>query len=112
MKILTAFFLLSLSINAFSKCEVSYDRTACSGKDVESYSKCDGKKTCVKVESAEDESECKDAALKACANSRADITKLKVITAKWKGKEIMSKTGKKDFCADYDKKDTEFNKCK
>ena len=111
MKFISAIFLLTISFNAFSKCEINYDRTACKEKDTESYAKCDGKKTCTKIESAEDESECQAAALKACANSRTDITKSKIITAKWKDKEIMSKTGKKDFCADYDKKAAEFNKC-
>ncbi len=111
MKLISAAFFLILSLNAFSKCEVFYDRTACKGKEAEAYSKCDGKKTCTKVESAEDESECKDAASKACANSRTDITKSKIVTAKWNGKEIMSKTNKKDFCEDYEKKGTEFNKC-
>jgi hypothetical protein len=112
MKLFSAVVLMTLSLNAFSKCEVSYDRTACTGKDTESYAKCEGKKTCTKVETAEDESECKEAAAKACANSRTDITKSKVITAKWNGKEVTSKSGKKDFCEDYDKKATEFNKCK
>jgi hypothetical protein len=112
MKFFSAVFILAFSFNAFSKCEVSYDRTACAGKDSESYAKCEGKKSCTKVESAEDESECKDAALKACANSRIDITKSKIITAKWNGKEILSKSSKKDFCEDYEKKGAEFNKCK
>lgn len=111
MKLISACFLLTLSFNAFSKCEVHYDRTACKGKDAESYSKCDGKKTCTKTESAEDETECKEAAVKACANSRTDITKLKVVTATWNGKEILSKSGKKDFCQDYEKRAAEFNKC-
>lgn len=111
MKFISVIFLLALSFNAFSKCEVNYDRTACKGKESESYAKCDGKKTCTKVESAEDESECKEAAVKACANSRVDITKSKIITAKWSGKELMSKTNKKDFCEDYEKKAAEFNKC-
>lgn len=111
MKFISAVFLMTLSLNAFSKCEVSYDRSACKGKEVESYAKCDGKKTCIKVESAEDESECKETAQKACSNSRTDITKSKIVTAKWNGKEITSKTSKKNFCEDYEKKDIEFNKC-
>ena len=112
MKFMLIAFSLTLSLNAFSKCEVHYDRTACTGKTDESYAKCDKQKTCTKVESAEDEKECMEAAQKACANSRTDITKSKIITAKWNGKEILSKTNKKDFCEDYDKKETEFNKCK
>ena len=111
MKFISAVFLLTLSFNAFSKCELMYERVACKGKEKESYAKCDGNKTCTKVESAEDEKECMEAALKACPNSRLDITKDKKVTAKWKGKELLSKSGKADFCLDYDKRAQEFNKC-
>lgn len=109
-KIIVGVLLLS-SVNAFSKCEITYDRTACKGKDAESYAKCDGKKVCTKTDKAEDQNECLDASLKACENSRVDITKSKIITAKWSGKEILSKSGKKDLCDDYAKKAAEFNKC-
>ena len=103
--------VLFLGLNAFAKCEITYDRTACKGKEKDSYSKCDGNKVCTKATAAEDEEECKEEAMKACPNSRVQETKSKIITAKWSGKEILSKTGKKDFCADYEKKSTEFNQC-
>ena len=50
--------------------------------------------------------------MKACANDRLEITKSKVITAKYKGKALKSKGGKDDMCLDYAKRDTEFNQCK
>ncbi len=100
-----------MSVAAYAKCEINYDRTACAGKEKEAYSKCGGSKSCVKVEDAESEKECSDAAMKACANSRFDITKTKIIKAKWNGKELLSKSGA-DFCADYPNKDKEFNQCK
>jgi hypothetical protein len=101
-----------LSLNVFAECEVSYTRTACKGMESESFSKCDGKSSCTKVELAEDDVECKSNARKACSNARTQVTKSKVVTAKWNGKELLSKTGKSDFCESYDKKDLEFNKCK
>src|SRR5690348_14788993 len=60
-------------------CVVHYDRTACPGKESESYSKCDGKKSCDKDESAATEAACMEAATKACENTRLEITKSKVI---------------------------------
>jgi hypothetical protein len=111
-KLLITGFLLLTSFSAFSKCEISYDRTACAGKEKESYAKCEDKKTCTKSDAAEDKEECQAAALKACENSRVDVTKSKIITAKFNGAELLSKTGKKDFCEDYAKKATEFNQCK
>ena len=112
MNLVTGLAMLMLSFNAFSKCEVTYDRTACPGQEKASYAKCDGQKVCTKTESAEDLGECQDAGVKACANSRLLETKSKVVTVKWAGKDIMSKSGKKDFCEDYAKKDAEFNHCK
>lgn len=111
MKIFVSTVLLFSTINAFAKCEINYDRTACKGKEAESYSKCDKQKACTKTVAAEDQGECQAEASKACENSRIDITKSKIITAKWNGKDLMSKTGKKDFCEDYSKRAAEFNKC-
>jgi hypothetical protein len=111
MKSIIALSLFVLSFTAYSKCEISYDRTACKNKEVESYAKCENKKTCTKAEAAEDIAECQEAAMLACKNTRIDITKTKVINAKWNGKEILSKTNKKDFCEDYSKRLDEYNKC-
>jgi hypothetical protein len=90
---------------------VQYDRTACPGKEAESYAKCDGKKTCVKTSAADTEQACQAIALKACPNDRLDITQSKVIKASFDGKPIRSASGKEDFCADYAKRAEEFNRC-
>jgi len=93
-------------------CDLSYTRTACAGKEAESYAKCDGKQSCTKHVAAASEAACAEAAVKACSNDRLEITKSKVITAKYKGKALKSKGGKDDMCLDYPKRDTEFNQCK
>lgn len=49
--------------------------------------------------------------INACTNDRLDITKSKVITAKYKGKALKTKSGKDDMCLDYAKRDAEFNQC-
>jgi hypothetical protein len=93
-------------------CDLTYTRTACTGKEAESYAKCDGKQSCTKHVAAASEAACAEAAVKACSNDRLEITKSKVITAKFKGKALKNKTGKDDFCLDYAKRDAEFNQCK
>ena len=93
-------------------CDLTYTRTACTGKEAESYAKCDGKQSCTKHVAAATEAACAEAAVKACSNDRLEITKSKVITAKYKGKALKSKGGKDDMCLDYPKRDTEFNQCK
>src|SRR5689334_8131359 len=92
-------------------CAVTYTRTACPGKEEESYKKCDGKKTCTKYFPAATEQACQEAAIGACANDRLTITQSKVITATFKGKALKTKGGKDDMCLDYSKRDTEFNQC-
>ena len=93
------------------QCAVEYIRTACPGQEKESYSKCDGKQSCVLTETTADAQACQAAALKACANDRLKITKSKVVHAKFDGKAVMSASGKEDFCADYAKRATEFDQC-
>jgi hypothetical protein len=96
---------------AAGECAIEYTRTACPDKDAESFAKCGGKQSCVLPESAESAQACQAAALKACANERLMITKSKVIRAKFDGKAVMSASGKDDFCADYEKRATEFDQC-
>jgi hypothetical protein len=96
---------------AAGECAVEYVRTACPGKEVESFSKCGGKESCVLSQSAGSAQDCQAAALKACANDRLSITKSKVIRAKFDGKAVMSASGKDDFCADYEKRAAEFDQC-
>jgi hypothetical protein len=92
-------------------CAVQYTRTACVGKETESYKKCDGEKSCTKYAPASSLDACQEAALKACSNDRLEITKSKVITAMYKGKPLPSKSGKNDFCVDYPNRAKEFNQC-
>jgi hypothetical protein len=92
-------------------CGVSYTRTACPGKEVASYAKCGGQTSCVQYVPAASLQACQEAALKACANDRLDITKSKVIRATYKGQSIKSASGKDDFCIDYARRAAEFDQC-
>jgi hypothetical protein len=93
------------------ECGIEYKRTACPGKDAESYAKCDGKQTCIKATPTDSAQACQAAALKACANDRLDVTQAKVIRATFDGKPLKSASGKDDFCADYANRAAEFDKC-
>ena len=68
-----------------SGCVVHYKRTACQGQEAVSFKKCDGNAECDKTKAADSAEACAAAALKSCSNSRLDITKYKVITAKGAG---------------------------
>jgi hypothetical protein len=92
-------------------CGIEYTRTACPGKEADSYAKCDGKQTCVKAAPLDSAPACQAAALKACVNDRLDVTKSKVIRATFDGKALKSASGKEDFCADYANRAAEFDKC-
>ena len=101
---LTASLGMLLASSAFAAdCVIHYNRTACPGKETESYAKCDGKKECDKVEAADSEAACKALAVNACENTRLQITKSKVVTATFGGKSLGG-----NFCA-ADRAD--FNKC-
>ncbi|MDZ4787176.1 MAG: hypothetical protein SGJ02_13975 [bacterium] len=98
----------TVSISNFAlagDCELSVTRIACPGKEAESYKKCDGKPSCTELKETASADGCAKEALKACENSRLDITKSKVITSKFDGTAVESN---KDFCAG-DRAD--FNKC-
>ena len=73
-----------------SGCVVHYVRTACQGQEAVSFKKCDGQAECDKTKDADSSEACSAAALKSCANSRLDITKYKVITAKYNGEDLAS----------------------
>jgi hypothetical protein len=109
----TAFGFFSTESHAddAAACAITYTRTACPGKEDESYKKCDGKKTCTKLVAAASEQACQEAAVAACANDRLTVTQSKVISAAFKGKALKNKGGKDDMCLDYAKRDTEFNQC-
>ncbi|EQC45687.1 hypothetical protein [Bacteriovorax sp. Seq25_V] len=113
------FFIVSVvSFFAFGECVLHYNRTACGGQhrngktnQAMSYLKCSGDKECDKTVSASSMEQCQEAALKACSNRRFDITKRKVITAKWNGAAIKDKHGNEDFCLKYEKRAQEFDQC-
>lgn len=90
------------------ECVVNINRTACAGKESESYSKCGGSKSCDKDEGASSEAECVAAAKSNCPNSRLDITKSKVVKARYNGKSLAGPFGG-NFCAP---NRPDFNKCK
>jgi hypothetical protein len=101
-----AAFFMSMSVVAEAGCVVHVVRTACPGKEAESYSKCAGKKECDKEESAAVSTKaCEQAAASNCPNTRLTITKSKVVTAKFNGKILR---GGANFCAS---NRPDFNKC-
>ncbi|MBF0584533.1 MAG: hypothetical protein HQL80_09920 [Magnetococcales bacterium] len=111
------FASVGLAGAAYADCVIHYERTACQGKEAESFKKCDGKAACDKaVKDAASKEACAAAALKACDNDRLDITKYKKITADFGGQALVGgfdATGKanaagNNFCA-ADRPD--LNKC-
>ncbi len=96
---------------ATPRCEVHYTRTACPGQEDISYKKCDGKQSCVKHKEADSVASCQAVATKSCRNRRLNITKMKVITAKFDGQPIQTPSGKDDFCLEYEKRAEEFDRC-
>ncbi len=77
-------------------CALNVTRTACPGQEKESFSKCDGKASCVETKSVASAAECAAAAKTACANTRQTVTKNKKVTASFGGAPV---EGGKDFCA-------------
>lgn len=108
--IISVFIVLSiLSIPKAAlagECVLSVTRTACPGKEVESYKKCSGKQSCEEIKETGSADACAKEAVKACENARLDITKSKLITAKFDDEAV---EGGKDFC---DTNRADFNKCK
>ena len=102
---------MALIASSAADCEIKYTRTACAGKEAESFKKCDGKQSCTKSDPAASADACKVAAAKACANDRLDVTKSKTINASFKGAALTSSSGSSDFCSDYANKAVEFNHC-
>ncbi len=103
---LAAACFLSLSSAAEAACVIHYNRTACPGKEAESYSKCNGTKECDKEDSsATSIAACEQVVAAACANTRLTITKSKVITGKFNGTALR---GGSNFCAS---NRPDFNQC-
>jgi hypothetical protein len=105
---LAAFIGMSFVSTAFAECVVNVNRTACAGKESESYSKCGGAKSCDKTEDAASEASCIAFAKAQCPNSRLDITKSKIVKARFNGKVLSGPYGG-GFCS---QSRPDFNKCK
>jgi hypothetical protein len=107
MRVLVACLLLScLSVPAFAgECVLKTTRTACPGKEKESFSKCNGTASCDEKVAADSEKECAEKAAKSCDNSRPAITKSKTVSASFDGKPV---SGGKNVCA---AERPDYNKC-
>jgi hypothetical protein len=105
--ILAVCALLAGSASA-GECLLTVTRTACKGKEADSYAKCGGDKTCDDVKKTATAADCAVEALKACINTpeRQGVTKSKVVTARFEGAAV---EGGKNFC---DPTRGDFNKCK
>jgi hypothetical protein len=92
---------------AAGECKMTITRTACPGKEAESYAKCNGQKSCDEVKKVGSAESCAKEALKACDNigPRQKVTKSKTINAQFNGAPVEAG---KNFCA-ADRSD--FNKC-
>jgi hypothetical protein len=89
------------------ECKLNVERTACPGKESESFKKCDGKPSCAEVKKTGTAASCAKEALKACENvgDRQKITKSKKISAEFDGKPVENG---KNFC---EESRPDFNKC-
>lgn len=104
--------LLSLANTGFAgSCEIHFTRTACPGQEEISYKKCNGQQSCTEIVDAADAQACKTAAIQACENQRLNITKSKVISAKFGGTELKTDGGSTDFCTVYSNRAAEFDQC-
>ncbi len=89
---------LSFQVQAFAgECTLSITRDACPGMDKDSYSKCEGKKSCDEVKKTGSAEACAKEALKACQNKRTSVTKNKNVTAIFDKAPVEAG---KDFCKD------------
>ncbi|MGQ5521993.1 hypothetical protein ACUHMQ_01905 [Chitinimonas sp. PSY-7] len=117
MKCLTSKWILATvlslcAVGAFAgNCELMVTRTACPGKEAISYKKCEGKASCTEFVDAADAGACKKAAADACENKRLNVTKSKVINAKFDGAALKTDKGDADFCKAYPHRAEEFDKC-
>jgi hypothetical protein len=97
-------FALNGAVTMAADCMITTTRTACPGREKESYVKCpNGAQSCVATVQATDEKTCALAAIEACLNTRFDVTKYKHVSAKFNKADF---SRGQDFCnrdADYAK---------
>lgn len=101
----------SASLVQAGSCELMVTRTACPGQEETSYKKCNGEAACSEFLEVDSAAACQAEAVKACENKRLNITKSKVINAKFDDAAVKSASGGDDFCADYPGRAAEFDKC-
>jgi hypothetical protein len=90
-----AVLALAMGSAIAGECVLQLTRTACPGKEKESFSKCDGKASCNQTVPAASSSQCALKAKSGCENKRYDITKYKKVTATYDGAAV---DGGKDYC--------------
>ena len=90
-----AVLALAVSSVMAGECVLQVTRTACPGKDKESFTKCDGKASCNETVPAASAGQCTLKAKSACSNKRLDVTKYKKVTATYDGAPV---DAGKDFC--------------
>lgn len=102
-----ATIIMTTQIAFAGECVIHVKRTACAGKEKESYAKCDGKQECDETKKTGSAEACAKEALKACDNvgDRQKQTQSKIITAKFGGAAV---EGGKNFC---EASRPDFNKC-
>jgi hypothetical protein len=104
--LVSCLLLFCLSVPAFAgECVLKTTRTACPGKEKESFSKCNGQASCDEKVGADSEKDCAEKAAKSCDNSRPSITKSKTVSATFDGKPV---SGGKNVCA---AERPDYNKC-
>jgi hypothetical protein len=95
--LLSAVLLLVLGLPALAgDCVIKTTRTACSGKEKDSYAKCNGQASCEEKSAADSEKECTEKATKACENARPNVTRRKAVSATFDGKPLADN---KNLCA-------------
>ncbi|MGZ3694244.1 MAG: hypothetical protein ACXWQO_08580 [Bdellovibrionota bacterium] len=100
MKFGKVLFLMVLgfqAVNALAAdCVVNTTRTACPGREKDSYAKCpNGTQSCSSTVDSADAKACESAAIEACLNTRFDVTKYKKVTAKFNNVDFARG---QDFC--------------
>jgi len=99
--LVSCLLLFCLSVPAFAgECVLKTTRTACPGKEKDSFAKCNGQASCDEKVAADAEK-----AAKSCDNSRPTITKSKTVSATFEGKPV---SGGKNVCA---VERPDYNKC-
>ena len=96
LSIISLIFAFSAPTMA-GECVMKVTRSACPGKDADSYAKCNGQKSCEEKKKTGSADACAKEATKSCQNKRFDVTQDKSVMATFDGAAV---EGGKDFCKD------------